>query len=359
MADNFLEKHFAEYEQRKAAWLKKRRCSKKPPQKDARLHAFSEPIDAVDMPAELNDPFCYQPHPLCLMAARDVQRFVGSKAEWSDELGRGKMFGVLAVRDRDGSLGFLAAFSGLLDGRNDIPYFVPPVYDLLQPQGFFKIEEAEISQLNARIDSLRQSDAYRSDVEALSRLHDEADSVLGALKSQMAEAKARRDKLRQGSLADVEEEELTRESQRQKAEYRRTEREWRQRLEVLRQRVGSVDDEIDRLKHERHERSAALQERLFRHFVMLGSDGRRQDLCQIFDQARGQLPPAGAGECAAPKLLQYAFKHGMKPLAIAEFWWGASPKDVERVHGRFYPACEGKCRPILDFMLHAADTEKG
>ncbi len=358
MADNFLEKHFAEYEARKAAWLKKRRYGKKPPQKDARLHAFSEPVVAVDIPAELNDPFCYRPHPLCLMAARDVQRFVGSKAEWSDELGRGKMFGVLAVRDRDGSLGFLAAFSGLLDGRNDIPYFVPPVYDLLQPQGFFKIEEAEISQLNARIDSLRQSDAYRNDVEALARLHDEVDSVLGRLKSQMAEAKARRDTLRRSPLTAAEEEELIRESQRQKAEYRRAEREWRQRMEVLQQRVVGIDDEIDRLKHERHERSAALQERLFRHFVMIGSDGRRQDLCRIFDHARSQLPPAGAGECAAPKLLQYAFKHGMKPLAIAEFWWGASPKDAERVHGCFYPACEGKCRPILDFMLHAADTEK-
>lgn len=359
MADNFLEKHFAEYEQRKAAWLKKRRCSKRPPQKDARLHTFSEPTDAVAVPAELNDPFCYRPHQLCLMAARDVQRFVGSRAEWSDELERGKMFGVLAVRDRDGSLGFIAAFSGLLDGRNDIPYFVPPVYDLLQPQGFFKIEEGEISQLNARIDSLRQSDAYKNDAASLARLRAEADTALGALKLQMAEAKVRRDKLRQGSLTETEEEELIRESQRQKAEYRRTEREWRQRLETLQQRVDSVADEIGRLKRERHERSAALQERLFRHFVMLSSDGRRQDLCQIFGQTRGQLPPAGAGECAAPKLLQYAFKHSMKPLAIAEFWWGASPKDVERVHGHFYPACESKCRPILDFMLHAPDTEKG
>lgn len=318
---------------------------------DPRLHIYASDISGISLPGRLNDPFCYEPHPLCLLAAKEVQAFIENKQEWSDELRRGKMFGVLAVRDEEGTVGFLAAFSGLLDGRNDIPYFVPPVYDMMRPDGFFKPEESNISAINAMIASLKDSPQYIQDKAALTDMRRQTESELGSRKAQMAEAKARRDSLRGQALTSEEEAALTQESQHMNAEYRRLEKEWRQRMEPLEQRVKSTEEEISRLKHERHRRSAALQERLFRHFVMRSYGGGRKDLIEIFDEARGQLPPAGSGECAAPKMLQYAFGHRMEPLAIAEFWWGESPKNEVRRPGSFYPACEGKCRPILSYML--------
>lgn len=108
---------------------------------------------------------------------------------------------------------------------------------------------------------------------------------------------------------------------------------------------------LQKLKDGRREHSHALQKDIFEHYYFLNSAGEEKSLYSIFHEARNGRPPAGAGECAVPKLLQHAFKNQYKPLAAAEFWWGQSPKSVNWVHGEYYECCKEKCEPILGWML--------
>ena len=159
-------------------------------------------------------------------------------------------------------------------------------------------------------------------------------------------------------MAPEEESALIRESQFQKAEYKRMERAWKERIAPLQQTVSDYEAGIQALKSERKQRSAALQQKLFEQFKMLNYRGEVKTLCDIFGQTVHKTPPAGAGECAAPKLLQQAYLHGWKPVAMAEFWWGESPKTEIRHHGHYYPACKGKCEPILGHMLQGLEVDE-
>ena len=219
----------------------------------------------IERPARFTYPFCYEPHPLCLLAAQEVQQELGRMT-----LTEGKMFGVLVVADCNDELGFVAAYSGLLEGRNDWPYFVPPVYDAQQPDGHFKQEERLISAM--RDDSQRE---------------------------------------------------------------------------------------------ERRQRSQQLQLWLFDQYRFLNARGERRRLVDVWQdyhcseriRRKYPLPPGGTGDCCAPKLLQYAYQEGLKPLCMAEFWWGPSPKTEVRQHGQFYPACRGKCKPVLTWMLQGLNVD--
>lgn len=323
------------------------------------LHRFTTPITDIPLPERFTYPFCYTPHPLCEIAAKEVQEYLTQQTAWKDELEKGKMFGVLVVQTDRGEIGYLAAFSGILAGKNIHPFFVPPVYDLLQPQGFFKIEEEQISQINFRITLLEKDEAYRKDATALSALEQEAQEALSKERQQMKAAKQRREAQRQqANLCAEEEAALIRESQFQKAEYKRLERSWKERIDMLKSRTALHEAEIQRLKAERKERSATLQLKLFEQFEMLNYRDEVKTLCDIFAQTVHKTPPAGAGECAAPKLLQQAYLHHWKPIAMAEFWWGASPKTEIRHHGHYYPACKGKCEPILQHMLQGLEVEE-
>ena len=232
-------------------------------------------------PARFTYPFCYEPHPLCRLAAAEVQQELQRMT-----LTEGKMFGVLVVESPPSRhpspttlhpspftlhpYSFLAAYSGLLEGRNDWPYFVPPVFDAQQPDGHFKQEERLIS--------------------------------------------AMRD---------------------------------------------------DRQREERRHRSQQLQLWLFDQYRFLNAHGERRRLVDVWQdyhcseriRKKYPLPPGGTGDCCAPKLLQYAYSQGLKPLCMAEFWWGPSPKTEVRQHGQFYPACRGKCKPVLTWMLQGLDVD--
>ena len=216
-------------------------------------------ITDITPPERFTYPFCYEPHPLCILAAEEVKREI-ERINPSE----GKMFGVLVVEG-----GFLAAYSGLLEGRNDWPYFVPPVYDAQQPDGYFKTKEREISH-----------------------------STL-----------------------------LT--------------------------------------PHSTKKMSQDLQLWLFRQYQFLNARGEKKDLVEVWQdyhcspriRKKYPLPPGGTGDCCAPKLLQYAYQNGLKPLCMAEFWWGPSPKSEIRHHGQFYPACRGKCKPVLTWMLQGLDVD--
>ena len=331
------------------------------------IHFFKKPVSHLALPEKFTYPFHYTPHPLCVLAAEEVKEYIASRKEWQEELASGKMFGVLIVQTDNGitnneenQIGYLAAFSGNLAGKNLHPYFVPPVYDLLQPEGFFKIEEEQISAINIRIRELENSSSYLDSKEKWKIETEQAKAVLNQAKAELKMAKEAREIRRQSSpeLSEEEQASLIRESQYQKAEYKRLEKEWKKRLEELETEVRHFDIEIERLKTERKERSAALQRKLFEQFRMLNAQGQVKDLYTIFEQTVQKVPPAGAGECALPKLLQYAYLHQLKPLAMAEFWWGDSPKNEIRHHGYCYPSCKGKCEPILQHMLQGLEVDE-
>ena len=323
------------------------------------LHRFTTSITDIPLPERFTYPFCYTPHPLCILAAKEVQSYLTRQTAWKDELRQGKMFGVLIVQTEHEETGYLAAFSGILAGKNLHPFFVPPVYDLLQPQGFFKIEEENISSINRNIRQLENDKAYAALSAELARTIQSAENILATAKAQLKEAKTAREQRRKEKELNAQEEaELIRESQFQKAEYKRLERSWKARITTLQTQTEDWERRISALKSERKTRSAALQQKLFEQFGMLNYRGEVKNLCEIFGQTVHKTPPAGAGECAAPKLLQQAYLHGWKPIAMAEFWWGDSPKTEIRHHGHYYPACKGKCEPILQHMLQGLQVEE-
>lgn len=323
------------------------------------LHRFTTSITDIPLPERFTYPFCYTPHPLCILAAKEVQSYLTRQTAWKDELRQGKMFGVLIVQTEHGETGYLAAFSGILAGKNLHPFFVPPVYDLLQPQGFFKIEEENISSINRNIRQLENDKAYAALSAELARTIQSAENILATAKAQLKEAKTAREQRRKEKELNAQEEaELIRESLFQKAEYKRLERSWKARITTLQTQTEDWERRISALKSERKTRSAALQQKLFEQFGMLNYRGEVKNLCEIFGQTVHKTPPAGAGECAAPKLLQQAYLHGWKPIAMAEFWWGDSPKTEIRHHGHYYPACKGKCEPILQHMLQGLQVEE-
>lgn len=323
----------------------------------SKFHRFSSPATHIRLPEKFTYPFHYTPHPLCVMAAEEVQQYLQSKEEWRNDLQQGKMFGVLIVRTPTGEIGYLAAFSGILAGKNLHDYFVPPIYDLQQPQGFFSIEEDRISAINARIKRLQADENYLTTRQRLADTVVLAAKTIDTVKEEFKEAQLRREEKRLGNPDENELSAMIRESQYQKAELKRLKQQWNDRTAAIQAEVKKFESEIERLKTERKTRSAALQQQLFEQFRIVNGKGEIRDLCDIFKDTAQKVPPAGAGECAAPKLLQYAYLHQLKPVAMAEFWWGNSPKMEIRHHGYFYPACKGKCEPILKHMLQGLNVE--
>ncbi len=322
------------------------------------LHRFRDDISGIEPPLRLNNPFCYSPHPLCVLAAGEVRAFLLQDEAVAADAACGKMLGVLVVRDKAGVLGYLAAFSGLLAGSNKVPGFVPPVFDFLSPEGYFKREEAEISCLNARIKELETGE-YAAAVMDVDSLKAAMGQELSAMRDVMRESKRKRDEMRAGTvLAQGEEARLVRESQFQKAELKRLSARWQHRIAECKERVAPLHAALSAMKDERKRRSAALQEWLFANFKVLNARGEAKGLLPIFGESRGVLPPAGSGECAAPKLLHYAYKNGLSPVAMAEFWVGASPQGEVRRDGCFYASCKSKCEPILSYMLQGLDVEE-
>ena len=254
----------------------------------------------IEPPSQLNNPFCYEPHPLCLLAAEELKKYVRAHEELLEDAEKGEMFGVLVVETTEG-LGFLAAYAGLLAGRNDWDWFVPPIFDAQQPDGHFKQEEAKISALNKEIEALQAP-----------LNPPEGGKVPSNLSSESESSPLRGD--RGGLLA---------------------------------------------LKHQRKQMSNELLLWLFEQYNLINYKGEVRNVVDIWRDYHNSpkllrkfpLPPGGTGECCAPKLFQYAFQHGLKPLAVAEFWWGETPKREIRHHFQFYPACNGKCKPILSWQL--------
>lgn len=304
-------------------------------------------------PSRMNNPLNYTPHPLCVMAAEEVRRMVRENAVMSSETRKsGKMFGVLVVETPDGNTGYLAAYSGQIAGRSNWDGFVPAVFDYLQDGGYFKTCEAEITAINKQVRIMETSEERRRLLTHLDETIAKAASEEQAYKTLMHESKARRDSERAaGGVTPEREAEMTRESQFQKAELRRMRRRNADTIAMAREACHRYDTSISLLKQKRRTMSDRLQEWLFHHFVMLNKDGDSRSLTDIFRTSLSASPPAGAGECCEPRLLQYAFSHAMTPKCMAMFWIGASPEGEIRHEQTYYPACRSKCKPILEWML--------
>lgn len=306
------------------------------------------------LPDALNDPLDYEPHPLCVAAKEVVCNYLKEHTEWAKEVAEGKMFGVLVCRDGCGRLGFLAAYSGQIGGREDWPWFVPAVFDYLQPDGYFKLEEQNISALNHQLEALLASDDYQRALQQVATLRHAGSKAIDSYKQTIALAKAKRDEQRQAAAVDAETEAaMVRESQFQKAELRRLKARYKTDIAAAEALLKPFDDAAAQLRQERKQRSDALQRWLFDHFAMVNAHGERRTLTDIFRPTPQHTPPSGSGECCAPKLFQYAFLHHLEPLQIAEFWQGRSPRMEIRYHDQYYTACRGKCKPILEWMLKA------
>lgn len=316
------------------------------------MHVFQRNITHIPLPERFTYPFNYTPHPLCIQAAEEVQAYLSTQADWHEELQKGKMFGVLIVQDSEKQIGYLAAFSGLLAGTNRHDYFVPPIFDLLNPSGYFIQEEKEISGITRRIHNLKESPEFIKANHTLELLREQSQRELKQANEAMLEAKGKREHRRKTEELDHETiEAMIKESQFQKAEYKRLGKKWQTTLAEAAQVVEKMNQNIQHWKDERKKRSAALQQWLFRQYILLNAKGETRNISRIFEQTQQKTPPGGTGECAAPKLLQYAYQHGLQPLAMAEFWWGDSPTGEIRHHGYFYPACKQKCEPILNYMM--------
>lgn len=322
-----------------------------------KFHHFSRPVSHISLPEQFTYPFHYTPHSLAITAAEQVQVYLRSRKDWEKDLEQGKMFGVLIVQTVTGETGFLAAFSGILAGKNLHDYFVPPIYDLQQPQGFFRVEEDRITAINIRIRQLQTDKEYIACKDRLDETIRRANWSIEEAKEQLKASQRNREAKRQANPGESELAAMIRESQFQKAELKRLKQQWNERIEALQSEVKAFESIIEKLKTERKNRSAALQQQLFEQFRILNARGEIRDLCDIFSETEQKTPPAGAGECAAPKLLQYAYLHHLKPIAMAEFWWGNSPKAEIRRHGYYYPACKTKCEPILNHMLQGLNVE--
>ncbi len=310
-------------------------------------------------PDKMNNPFFYEPDALCLMAAEQVKGLVAQHETWREEVAQGKMFGVLVVErptHHGTELGYLAAFSGQLGGKATWEGFVPPVFDYLQPDGYFKIHEREISEINARLSEMERNPLLNELKTRLDHEQETAERELNAYRTMMAEAKKERENKRRWGATAEEEAAMVAESQFQKAELRRLKQRIKAQIECLQAELNVQEKAMKDLKNKRKRLSDALQRWLFQQFEMLNARGERRNLLDIFAPTPQRTPPAGTGECCVPKLLQHAFVMGYRPLSMAEFWLGRSPKTEIRREGAFYPACPGKCGPTLGFMLQGLEV---
>jgi tRNA pseudouridine32 synthase/23S rRNA pseudouridine746 synthase len=334
-------------------------------QPDQLFTRFHSPIDGYSLPERFTFPFYYQPHPLCILAAEQLQQHLLTQQNWQHDFGldstkngTGKMFGVLLVKSPQGELGFLSAFSGKIADQNLLPGFVPPVFDMLTEQSFFRTELADITAVSDELKTKQTNPKLLQLREALKVNQAQYKQEESKQRQRIIEGRAARKAERAKAEASLEPEalkerlvELSKQSVAEKNVLKYLKLEWDEKITRISQELSQLETSLIALKEQRKQMSNALQNKLFKQYRFLNANGQEQSLQAIFKPTATPTPPAGAGECAAPKLLHYAYLHGFQPLALAEFWWGVSPKSEIRQHKSFYPSCNSKCQPILGHML--------
>lgn len=314
----------------------------------------------------MNNPFDYTPDRECEQAFRElikkIENLKGSvkpdDIRVVSELEAGKMLGVLIASDASGIRHTLFAFSGQIgDSGFYHPGFVGPAFDYLRPDGYFKTKERDISRQNIEIS--------RFERERLSKIRYDYESARKRCETEVAEyrekcriSKNERDAKRaSGNPDEAELAAMIRQSQFEKAELHRIKKRMAVKLEPFDIKLKEAQSRLEALKEKRCSDSEALQTWLFSNFRLLNARGESRNLMEIFADTPTRIPPSGAGECCAPKLLQAAYLQGWHPEAIAEYWYGKPKSGEVRVHGCHYPACRGKCLPVLRWMLQGLDIE--
>ncbi len=332
---------------------------------------FRSTTAAIPLPTQFTFPFYYEPHELSLLAAKELQERLNSE-DFNHNFGVdgnpegdviGKMFGVLVVKNSSGELGYLSGFSGKMGNSNHHSGFVPPVFDMLEEGNFFQEGMQQLSEINRQVREKESSPAFismQSDHKALER---QAEEEIEAFREELRTKRRLRREKREQLPSDMNtteraiiENELIRESLSYKHQLRILVAEWNTKKELSKVKIDTEIAIVDNLKEQRKVLSNHLQHQIFSKYAFLNANGAAKNLMDIFQDLKLD-PPSGAGECAAPKLLQYAFEHQLTPICMAEFWWGKSPKSEIRKHGQFYPSCRGKCEPILGHMLQGLDVE--
>lgn len=334
--------------------------------------SFISSIEHIELPESFTFPFFYTPHKLAALAAEQLQQHITTQKEWAHNFGlgdenlsgTGKMFGVLVVQSQNGDVGFLSAFSGKLSNSNLLPHFVPPIFDMLNKNSFFAKDYEHINQVSAEIEKLEKSDGLESLEKELLLQNQRFEQDVANYRSQMIVNRKHRKHLRVQGEVDLTSEafkalsiELSRQSVSDKNKLSAMKCQFQNDIKVLQESVNSRKQHRKKLIEKRAAMSNALQNKLFDQYQFLNAHGEVKSLTEIFSTTSNLIPPAGAGECAAPKLLNYAFQNKYKPICFAEFWWGKSPKSEIRKHKQFYPSCTGKCQPILEHMLSATPVE--
>lgn len=323
-------------------------------------------LDSFDR-EDFTNPFRYAPHPLVQAAAAEVLSRLETwkkspdgnpERELERSFAEGKMLGVLICRPQeaaDNEFFFIAGFSGTVRGKNGrvtstVDGFVPPIIDLTSPEGYFKQKEAEISQLNQQISDLSSSVVLKGLKESLKKYRLQQESEIEEMQRQILISKKKREEVRRNTTDASTLAELIKESQFQKAELKRLKDKWKDISERVTGEIAQLEDEITSLKKKRAQMSDELQKWIFESSTVHNAAGDVSSIWNIFTD-KGLVPPGGTGDCAAPKLLEYAFSNGLRPLAMGEFWYGRSPETAVRTHGHFYPSCTSKCGPLLGYMM--------
>lgn len=330
---------------------------------------FQTDVSSISLPERFTFPFYYDPHPLALVAAKELQDYLSVQTDFThdfgiDGVGVGKMFGVLIVRNAENELGYIQAFSGMMSSQTVVNGFAPPLYDILDPESYFQKKTRVLALLTEAIQSL-QIDPSRQSMKTQYELIES--NYYQKFKEQKAKHKSdkrARKLIREEKQNNIPEEEykflLTRHKQeslnaqfllQSYGEY------IDQELALAKVKYLTSSIKLDALKQKRKSKSNALQQWLFDQYNFLNIYGEKRNVIDIFRNRVVDVPPSGTGDCAAPKMLQYAFSNGLNPVAMAEFWWGKSPNSEVRKHGNFYSACRGKCEPVLGHMLQGIDVD--
>ena len=333
---------------------------------------FKAAVSKIALPEKFTFPFYYEPHPLAKIATNELQEYLENQTDFTHNFGLskketslpiGKMFGVLVVKNKQNKIGYLAAFSGKLADKSLPNKFVPPVFNMRTAGSFYLKGEAEIDEINKQLSILKTDEDYisqkKSFQETLKKI--DTDLALGRekLKLHKKERKARK-KNGQSTLNELDYNaliaKLVQESFNDQFFYKELQEYYEAKIAKIKEGFSDFENKIASLKKQRKEKSNDLQQTLFSKYAFLNKEKEQKNLLDIFDNP-ALKPPAGSGECTAPKLLQHAFLNDLTPICMAEFWWGISPNSAIRKHKNFYPACQGRCKPILNHMLEGVKMD--
>lgn len=338
---------------------------------------FRSDVSAVTVPEKFTYPFYYQPSDLAVKASEQLQKRLLSEPSYrpnldgleSTAMSEGKMLGVLVVKNDAGQLGFLAGFSGKLNGKSVIDGFVPPIFDPYQQDSFYHQGQIRVNQMNADLNNLIADQNYLSLLaqrDALTKFFKQQEQLQRELIIEgRKQRKAQRlaiERSDESAISQAHKETklatLAKESVLQKNQLLALKADQQNQLNELEIPIAEFEQAIAQLKADRKSLSHQLQQELFAQYKFLNIKQDAQDLKTVFAAVTDLVPPSGSGDCAAPKLLQYAFLHGLTPVTMAEFWWGKAPRSEIRQHLNYYPACQGKCFPILTHMLCGMELDE-